>query len=142
MSRQLVIALYVAAMVSVIIGVDVAFFGRPILGKTGSEYRHCLGVRGCLFEILGAVMTPTLSFTPVHLWETLKLKRTIADVPAAARFLLEKWPGGDTPLTEEARGLCLAAMEGRATVDEVREALIEAAKAANVFARGATIKRR
>jgi hypothetical protein len=79
-------------------------------------------------------MSQSLSFTPVHVWESASVQRTIIDVRGAARFLIEGWPGDDTPLAKEARELCLAAMEDKATADDVREALIRAAKAANIYA--------
>jgi hypothetical protein len=76
----------------------------------------------------------SLTFAPVHVWETASRKRTITTVNAAARILIERWPGDDTPLARKAREMCVAAMEGKATAADVREALIKAAKAANIYA--------
>src|SRR5579859_4521815 len=56
MGRQAAVALYVAAMVAVIVGVDFAFLQKPILGTADSEYWRCLGVRSFLLKIPQASM--------------------------------------------------------------------------------------
>ena len=56
MHRQVVNVLYVVAMAAVIVGVDLMFFKKPILGTADSEYWHRLGVRSVLLQIPEASM--------------------------------------------------------------------------------------
>ena len=51
MDRRVAVALYVAAMIAVIVGVDFLFFRNRFLGTADSEYRRCLGVCSFLFQI-------------------------------------------------------------------------------------------
>ena len=50
MSRQVVVVLYVMAMVDIIVALDFVFF-RKILGTAYGEQWHCLGVRDLLLQV-------------------------------------------------------------------------------------------
>ena len=56
MGARIAVIVYVVAMVAIIVGVDVAFFRKPILGTADRKYRHRLGVRSFLLKIPQASM--------------------------------------------------------------------------------------
>ncbi|MDF2620759.1 MAG: hypothetical protein K0S00_3418 [Xanthobacteraceae bacterium] len=73
---------------------------------------------------------------PVHLWESGSTKRTLADVEAAAWFLLNNWPvaHAGTDLHRTARSLALKTLSGKGSAAIFRVALVSAAKEADIYA--------
>jgi hypothetical protein len=51
MSRQVVVVLYVVAMVAIIVALDFVFFRNSFLGTAYGEHWHCLGVRSLLLQV-------------------------------------------------------------------------------------------
>ncbi|MDF2620428.1 MAG: hypothetical protein K0S00_3087 [Xanthobacteraceae bacterium] len=77
-----------------------------------------------------------IEMEPVQVWESGSVKRTLTDVEAAARFLLEKWPSvvEGTPLHRAARMVALDAVQGNAPAEDFRAAFIAAATEAEILA--------
>jgi hypothetical protein len=80
--------------------------------------------------------SPVLSMSPVSVWENGSVKKTVADVDAAARFLLEGWPSNymDTAAHRSAKISALDALAGHVPIDAFRSAFIAAADEADILA--------
>lgn len=61
--------------------------------------------------------------------------RTISTVREAAETLMERWPSHEGAAFEDALQACLKVMEGGGTPEAVREALIRAAREADIDVR-------
>lgn len=79
---------------------------------------------------------PYVPFDPVTVWESGHVRRALADVEGAARFLLERWPEGyaSTRKHVAARRAALATLEGRRPASAFRAALVAAAEEAGISA--------
>lgn len=75
-----------------------------------------------------------LPIEPIVIWEKGHIRRTLNSVEGAARCLTEGWPG-DRKIKSYRAALvaCLAALEGVATADEARAAVVKAGKHAGIL---------
>jgi hypothetical protein len=75
-----------------------------------------------------------LTFEAVEILEDGRIRRNIRDVEAAARWLLEKWPGDrDGKRYKAALKACHDAIEGVVKPANVRAALVIAARAEGIL---------
>lgn len=95
MRRPAASALYVIAMVAVVVGVDVLFFRHRFGQTAGREHRHRAGVRGVLLHI------------PETLVSAAAITRDRVWTPAARRSLPTPWRGPIRPPSAPARDLTL-----------------------------------
>jgi hypothetical protein len=77
----------------------------------------------------------TDTFTPVTIDTGLGRYRTIANVDAAARYMLDSWPEVPGPLHLRARRICLEVLAGERPPDDARLAFIEALDEAEIWIR-------
>lgn len=86
-----------------------------------------------LFSLTGAVMRSLRFHKPVEISLRFGRTRLISSVPEAGEVLLRGWPEGENPKCNRAAKIIIEAMHGRRKPSEVRNALIDAAKASGIL---------
>jgi hypothetical protein len=77
----------------------------------------------------------TKTSTPVTIETGLGRYQTIANVDAAARYMLDSWPEEPGPLHFRARQICLQVLNAERPPDDARVAFIEALNEAEIWVR-------
>jgi hypothetical protein len=96
-------------------------FRERLLIDTGIPFSFTIRMRSLRFH------------QPVEISLRFGRSRLISSVPEAGKVLLHEWPEGENSKCNRAAKLVIEALHGRRKPSEVRNALIDAAKASGIL---------